>query len=590
MTPRAVASPMSANPEIAESLRSRHTVHLRPVWIALVLLPVVCSLYLGLHNLRGSWDDGAITAAYARTFADSGRIALTPGSPQAEGMSSLTWFLLLAIPRFFSSNPDVILIWMKCASAVSLVLALKVFFRVARDQLDGSETSALACTLMLAFSYASLREVDNGMEMNLALLLTILLFYLLTRAPVGPVHLVLGWVVATVLLATRFESPLLLSMLAMGLYFDGEGRRDRPSHRALFLLAACTLASFGGLELWRHHEFGMWMPNTVYAKEWPPYSRWHGKKSLTLWVAACTTSVEIISTMIGLPLLLTLAVVANRLRRKHADFASLRRVSHAVWTLTAAAVAIAWITGKDWGYPGRMVAPALPFLLIAMVAACKSALDNRAHLTLLLRAMVASQVILWLIVAAYGSKPSVSIEHVRQIGLGADAIRTALREPTLVVLLPDAGGSSLYNEHLSVLDSALLSNPQLAQQGWPHFAEYFLTVRPDVFETHSLWATYQEAYTSNLLNNYSIVGAAGQRFFVRNDLISRLLANHRGKFVPVESSSSCLGGPLPADIAFSRSRKTCFVLVPDPSRTHGCIQDDVELRHSSSLPSRLVLP
>ncbi|MES2221308.1 MAG: hypothetical protein V4587_10120, partial [Acidobacteriota bacterium] len=122
MTSRAVANQISSNPETADSLASRRCLRLRLVWIALVLLPVACSLYLGLHNLRRSWDDGAITAAYARTFADSGRIALTPSSPQVEGMSSLTWLLLLSIPRFFFSNPDIILIWMKCASTVSLVL------------------------------------------------------------------------------------------------------------------------------------------------------------------------------------------------------------------------------------------------------------------------------------------------------------------------------------------------------------------------------------------------------------------------------------------------------------------------------------
>lgn len=565
MTSHPVASPTSTNPAAKDSLSSRHDNHPWAVWIALVLLPVACSLYFGLHNLRGSWDDGAITAAYARTFADSGRIALTPGSPQAEGMSSLTWFLLLTVPRFFSSNPDIILVWMKCASAVSFVLALAVFFRIARDQLDGSETSALACTLMLAFSCMSLREIDNGMEMNLAVLLTVLLFYLLTRAHLGPGHLVLGWVVASVLLATRFESPLLLAMLGIGLYFDGDGRQDRPSHRALFLLALCILASFAMLELWRHQEFGIWMPNTVYAKEWPPYSRWHGEKSLTLWVAASITAMQIIFTIVGIPLLLMLAVAANRLRRKKPAVTSLSRVSNAVWTLTAAAFAIAWITGKDWGYPGRMVGPALPFLLIAIVAVCKSSLNNRAHLNLLLRAMVGSQILLWFIVAAYGSNPSISIEHVCRTGDGADAIRTALHQSTLTVLLSDVGGSSLYNEHLRILDSALLSNPELAKQGWSHFAEYFHTARPDVFETHSIWAAYQGAYTTNLLNNYSIVGAAGQRFLVRNDLFARLVANNRGKIVPVETSSSCLGGPLPADIAFSRSRKTCLVLISGAS-------------------------
>src|SRR6185503_9981556 len=42
------------------------------------------------------WDDGAITLAFARTFARHGRVALTPHSEVVEGFSSVSWFLLNA--------------------------------------------------------------------------------------------------------------------------------------------------------------------------------------------------------------------------------------------------------------------------------------------------------------------------------------------------------------------------------------------------------------------------------------------------------------------------------------------------------------
>jgi hypothetical protein len=115
---------------------------------------------------------------------------------------------------------------------------------------------------------------------------------------------------------------------------------------------------------------------------------------------------------------------------------------------------------------------------------------------------------------------------------------------------------------LRILDSALLSNPELAKRGWSFFGEYFHKMRPDVFETHSIWASYQRAYDSDLLNDYSVVGANGKRFFVRNDLYAKLLSGEDGKVLPVDASSSCLGGPDPADIAFSRSRKVCLALEP----------------------------
>lgn len=536
-------------------------------WTAVILIPIACSLYAGLHNLTGSWDDGAILAAYAQTFAKSGRIALTPFSPVVEGFSSLTWFLLLTPAHLFSTNPDAILIWMKCASAICLLAALAIFFRVAREQLAGSEKAALACTLMLAFSYTSFLEVKNGMEMNLAMLLIVSLFYVLTRRRTGPAHLVLAWCIASLILFTRFESPLMLLLLAIGLYLDGRYRLDRPSLRGLLLLAAGTLVSFGILELWRHHAFGVWMPNTVYAKEWPPYSRWHGKKSPALWWRESIAAIEVLFAVVGVPVLIAFAVAANGLLRKNFAWQSLSEVSKSVWTLAFGAFVLAWIIGPDWGYFGRTIVPMIPFVLIAIAALCKSALLNPTRFVPVLGGIVAWQFCLWLLVVAYAAKPTVSIAEVRQYAVGADAIRVALQKKTLTIMLPDVGGTSLYGDHLRVLDSALLSNPELAKRGWTYFSEDFHKIVPDVFEVHSIWANYQNAYNSNLLNDYSLVGANGKRFFVRNDLYAQLIQRKNSRVIPVDASASCLGGPVPADVVFSRTRKFCLVLEPSPATT-----------------------
>jgi len=61
------------------------------VLVQLAALVAVC-LLIGDNG----WDDGAITLAFARTFARHGRVALTPHSEVVEGFSSVFWFLLNA--------------------------------------------------------------------------------------------------------------------------------------------------------------------------------------------------------------------------------------------------------------------------------------------------------------------------------------------------------------------------------------------------------------------------------------------------------------------------------------------------------------
>src|SRR5262249_23947591 len=65
----------------------------------LAILAVQSALLLAAIRLVGAhgWDDSAITLAYARTFAETGRIALTPASEHVEGFSSVAWFGLNAL-------------------------------------------------------------------------------------------------------------------------------------------------------------------------------------------------------------------------------------------------------------------------------------------------------------------------------------------------------------------------------------------------------------------------------------------------------------------------------------------------------------
>src|ERR1700761_5707952 len=100
-------------------------------WYLLALVPIALSLFLSVHGLKDSWDDGAITAAFSQTWAHTGKIALTPGSAVVEGFSSVLWFLVLSVPSFFGHHPDAGLVWMKVASACVAVLSLRIIYLIA---------------------------------------------------------------------------------------------------------------------------------------------------------------------------------------------------------------------------------------------------------------------------------------------------------------------------------------------------------------------------------------------------------------------------------------------------------------------------
>jgi hypothetical protein len=524
------------------------------------VIPLAIALYLSLAFMEKSWDDGAITAAFSRTWVDTGKIALTPLSPVVEGFSSIAWFVLLGVPRLFTQRPDAIVIWMKCLAAVAAVLLLWVFFRIARAQFRSADT-AVGAVLVLAFSMPVFHEIQNGMEMNLAALLLVVMFYLLTSDGINRGRLVWAWAAGSLLLVTRFEAPYAMVFLFVGLWLDVEQER-RVSRRELAVLAGALMLSFGATELWRHQVFGVWMPNTVYAKRWMPY---RDVSSVRAMLETRVLATEEIGRVYPALLFAAVVLVGRRLlRRGHNEGAE--RVSRAVWTVAMGAALFGLLFGANLGYPGRMTSTMLPFLVLALIAVCLGAVkvENKIRVLWML---VGLQALTWVATAAVTKGyRTITIGRMERKGRGADEIRQALHKDSLVVMLPDVGGSSLCCERLQIVDSALLTDPYLAQHGWAAFEDYFRSIRPEVVETHDVWAELQHLYTSDLLKDYGIVGDEGGRFFVRGDLFQQLMDAGTGEVVPVESSALCLNG-IPeegtgADIAFSHSKGICLVLKP----------------------------
>jgi hypothetical protein len=255
-------------------LQGQPAIQPNPGATRLLIMAALCippiSLALSLWRLKNSWDDGAITAAFSQTFAHTGVIALTPLSPKVEGFSSLSWFFLLTMAHLFSNTPSVYLIWMKVLGAFFFLLSLPVFFLLCRRLLRSDLQCAFA-TWLLALAITPFYETFNGMEMNFALFLFLALVYVLTSNIGRSAQFISAWTLTSLLLATRFEAPYMLLALLIGLLLSQDGELDVPDRRFLVVLLGASLLTFAGMGWWRHHTFGVWMPNTVYAKLWRPY-------------------------------------------------------------------------------------------------------------------------------------------------------------------------------------------------------------------------------------------------------------------------------------------------------------------------------
>jgi hypothetical protein len=568
---------------------------------------------LSIHQLKGGWDDGAITAAFSRTLAETGRFALTPVSEKVEGFSSVAWVFLLTLPYYLFHSTIAILAWMKLLAALSFLLALIVFRRLA-DRLLGDPVQADLATILAAFVLCPLLETLNGMEMNFYMLLVLWLVDVLTDEQRR--HRALWiWALTFALIATRFESPFLVTALLAGLLLSRDGRAFRQ-------MAMAAATAFGMTELWRYHEFGVWMPNTVYAKMWPPYSPPHHLVNM-FWARALAVA-EIVEVLGG-PLLALLCVAAGcflwkrlalplagkahegKLRvlllgtlvlitwrslpyltpaklTHHALYlflgcellaialilgACLGRQANRLETLTAAMVAsgmaFGMLFGKNWGYAGRMILPCFPFLALAIAHFVSRHLRLEAWRRTALAGCVLCQLLTWVPAAqqAWADGFGVPAWSVENFGRAGDAVRRLSDLESLSILLPDVGGSSLYGERLQVLDSALLANSSLAHRGYKAFGEFLQKNQPQVIETHGMWSELTGVYQNERVSNYSLAVVDGSRLLLRNDVYARTysrLMDTTG--VHMGSDGQCLGtNPKSSvDTEFVEMRKSCLCI------------------------------
>ncbi|KUL28216.1 hypothetical protein [Streptomyces regalis] len=488
------------------------------LFCATLFLHAVLALFIGANG----WDDGSITLAFARTFAESGQIALTPPSETVEGFSSPFWFLLMAgtcrmLPLDFDGMILASQLWSGIFAAIGAVLVHTMLRPYGRVQ-------AWLVSLVL-FGYGPfLNETINGMEMTSLSAVALAIVWLLRSG-----HRY-AWIGLTLLAAT---APWIRAE-AVGYVIAGAVLLALWSkeYRRAWALTAGAVLSLAVLTAVRLAIFGSLLPNTMIAKQSSPYSTDSTiRHLLQMFVAA----VEVLYVLLPAAVIAIVALTGMRGGLRSAGTEALRRMRsrgvHPVVSFSlgyiAAVAAFNVGIGRNWGYIGRMEQSAIALGVVA-VALAKPRVMRFLRPTPRLFAVIAAMLLLTacgiekqFIAARLDPERQAAVTPAtyREAGQAMDAVRVKLGKPELTVLTPDVGGSSLCCSRLKILDLALLANTELARDGYAAMPAYLETGRPDLVETHGMWSEASKLYdVASFRDDYTPVVVHGMWMYLRNDL------------------------------------------------------------------------
>jgi hypothetical protein len=492
----------------------------------------VVALVVGSHG----WDDGSITVAFARTFAESGRIALTPFSEVVEGYSSPFWMLLLtATFRVLPLGFDGMLLASQLWAAFFAALSAALLYVLVRPFL---RSAALPLTFVLFVSSVFLNETANGMEMTALSAVTLAMVWAMRTRRRIPMVFALAALTPWI----RLEAA---GYVVAGAVLVALFARDYRRARALLggvLISALVLT---GLRL---ALFDSGLPNTILAKQSPPYP--YGT-TLTERISMSKTVIKELlyvfapGAIIAVGGLLGRRAGSGRVANSLAPWRTRSVTPVIVYSIgyLVGMVGANVVIGPNWGYLGRMEQSATALVVVVVVYCMPRAtrsLQNPVRLTAVIVAL--------LVVAAWGvdreridalTQPgrgdAITPAAYRQTGEAVEAVRNALGADTMSVMTPDIGGTSLCCGHLEVLDLGLLANRELAPSGYGTLDEYLSVHRPDTVVTHSVWSAASKLYELPYFReNYSPVAVDGMWFYVRSDLLTRLA----GRCTPLATTST----------------------------------------------------
>jgi len=508
-----------------------------------VLFSTVLAAHLAIALAVGvqAWDDGFITLAFSRTFAETGHIALTPVSEQVEGATSPLWFLMMAgVYRAFAPNFYWFHFVSQCVAAVCSAGAAVLFYRLIRP---AAPWAAWWITLLVFLLGPIRSETGNGMEMSL-LCLVVLGILILLRDDDGR-----RWVSLAALAALvpwiRLEATGYVGAGVIAVWVLSSPR----TRRSLVAMIGASVVSVAALVVVRYLVFGtVLFTNTMIAKQMPPYSppypspAWWGQQ-LYGWVFEPVVTALPAVVIFGI----LLKVSGQSLRYKLARLKSraLARdvpllISFSLAYATAFFVFTVVVGANIFTLPGRMGMSALIVLVVAAVNSVP--IPERVHRPLGVgsRLAIAGMFLVpCLGLVAYDTigmamrtaqlvsdDPRVKVYSLSAFHANGEAmerVRVLLDLPQISVLVTDVGQPGLCCEKIKILDLGLLANSELTKTGWAGFPDYLRSQRPDIIQLHSSF-TQESGIThdSFFIDNYLPVFVGQSLFYLRKDHYEQL--------------------------------------------------------------------
>jgi hypothetical protein len=492
------------------------------LFIAVLFAHVLVAVAVGTRG----WDDGAITAAFANTYAQTGRMSLTPHSEVVEGFSSPFWlFLLAATYRLIPLDFNGMILASQLWAAFFAALGAAILFDLLRPLLP---RTALPLSFAVFLSAVFLTETADGMEMT-ALSAVVMATVWLIKQP-----------------APRWSALFLFAALVPWVRPEAGGyyiaaaitmavlSRDYRGARTLVAGVLLSLIILSGLRLAIFHSV---VPNTMLAKRWAPYPKGF---SIAEQISESPIVVkELIFMLAPAVIVLAAGLLGKRIPSLGPGWNRVRSrtvqpvIAFSLGYLTAVigfnlAIGPNGPNGPEV-FP-RMEQSVLALAVVAVVYSSPQTIGSLQSPTRLAAVMSALLIVMYFALTEQHSVPGWHVDDdttpavMRQQGQTFDELRGRLGRSTASVLTPDVGGASLCCGELEILDLGLLANHELAQNGYAALGRLLENTQPDIVQTHADWSTASGIYDLSYFRlNYTPIVTNGMWLYLRNDHLARLV-------------------------------------------------------------------
>jgi hypothetical protein len=513
-------------------LLGRYTAY-QALWPAGAITISLIGLLIFVSALwRYSWDDSAITLAFARNLARYGDIIASQYGDRVEGSSSALWMLIHALWFTLGLSQDNVLTAAKLLSTALVIVNMLLYAQLAQRLLSSRFTRTIAVCGYMLCSTTIFAAVD-GMETALYATLVLSMALIAEQRPTRRLHSIAFTVLGALLVVIRHEGILFLIPFAIAAFRVNWRAALRDPHWYLWVGAA--LCYHG----WHYWYFGDLLTNPMHAKHYWPY----GLSTPSLLERVQYHLYPLLEAgFMHLPLIVFIAIIAIPGKIVEAAQRVQSQQSDRAVYLAATGLAIYILIGDNFSAAHRLAYPALPFLIIILLRMIDGVINTRQPIRQWMALVFAAVFIVSNLSSVYNRRiqSSVNVDTVKQIGQTVTHIQSLLGKARLTYLGPDMGGLLLYyGDGKRVLDLGLLCDPILAHNGYAALDAYVRAEQPDIIETHTRW-TYPVQETRIVFEQYTPMRLSTRPdmiFLVRNDLIANIAHRAEINYVPIGNAT-----------------------------------------------------